>query len=105
MNATTFIAAVHSFANASNLRKIREKSHKQITYPSDDKLVLHKGIKWIDHIKAYTLPAMVADVPVVKLSQQISVLHQKKYASGGKFGNSYKVSLIILTISHHPWHP
>ncbi|KAI8903358.1 Saccharopine dehydrogenase-domain-containing protein [Gorgonomyces haynaldii] len=83
-NATTFISAVESFANVSTLRALRKRSHKKIDFVGQS-LVVYRSPKWHKSINAYLVPAPVADVPVVKLSQQIMEQHKTT-----KFSNNFK---------------
>ncbi|KAJ3303206.1 hypothetical protein HDV03_004115 [Kappamyces sp. JEL0829] len=68
VNATTFISAVLGFASVDNLRLLRKKTHRKINY---------------------SVPLAVADVPVVKLGQQIAENHKDSYAKGESFPNQY----------------
>ena len=54
INATTFHAALLSFANVESLRELRKTTHRTITYPTDVKMKLNKGVKWVNHVSAYT---------------------------------------------------
>ncbi|KAJ3347138.1 hypothetical protein HDU91_006842 [Kappamyces sp. JEL0680] len=88
VNATTFISAVLGFASVDNLRLLRKKTHRKINY-SGPGLEVVQGPKWQPRVNAYTVPLAVADVPVVKLGQQIAENHKDSYAKGESFPNQY----------------
>jgi short subunit dehydrogenase-like uncharacterized protein len=69
-NATTFVSAVLGFASASNLRQLRKRTHRKIAYLGKP-LVLYRNPRWEPRQGLWTVPAAVADVPVVKLGQQM----------------------------------
>jgi hypothetical protein len=77
-NATTFISAVHGFANIDTLRERR----KLMTFPpikyEGMALKVESGYKWNSEQKCYTLPLAVADIPVIKLGQNILEIHKMK---------------------------
>lgn len=87
-NATTFISAILGFASVSELRAIRKKSHRSVPYVGQP-LKLSKGPRWEPRQAAWAIPASVADVPIVKLGQQMVENHIDTYKAGYRCG-SYK---------------
>ena len=76
------------FASVGNLRALRKKTHRRITYTGPG-LELANSPRYSRKVNAYTVPLAVADVPVVKLGQQILENHKEQMKSAG-FGNKYQ---------------
>jgi hypothetical protein len=51
-------------------------------------LKIQKAPRWNAEQSCYTVPLAVADIPIMKLGQQIVEIHKQKYLTGYRF-NSY----------------
>ncbi|KAJ2996596.1 hypothetical protein HDV02_006358 [Globomyces sp. JEL0801] len=85
VNATTFISAVLGFDSVKNLRALRKKTHRKVNTIGRT-LHVYRNPRWDPRVSSYTVPAAVADVPVVKLGQQMIENHHDYYKNGHKFG-------------------
>ena len=83
VNATTFISAVLGFSSVDQLRALRKRTHRRVSTVGMKQLV-RRGTVWDQRMQAWTLPAAVADVPVVKLGQQMVENHKEAFEQGDK---------------------
>ncbi|KAJ3313784.1 hypothetical protein HDV04_001588 [Boothiomyces sp. JEL0838] len=87
-NATTFESAILGFASVDNLRQLRKKTHRSVPTIGRS-LHVYRNPRWDKRVDCWTVPAAVADVPLVKLGQQMIENHHDAYKKGVLY-NLYK---------------